>query len=610
MINAWYKQQVRNGVEFSNNFLPKISDREVWDKVDNSIKQIIIARAEEKMGYEWPSIFATDFMAFRRTFDRKAYENKCRPRRSALCDFVLAECFENKGRFYDDIVNLIWLICEESYWGVSAHRYDESLKLPDTTDHYIDLFAAETAAAISPIKYILYDYFKTEYPELLKRIDKELDDRIFTPYLSHTDYWWMAFYHDNIINNWNAWINSSVLTCFLLADKSEKRNQGIQKCCASISNFVNSYPKDGGCNEGPCYWGAAGGSLFLFLYLLQLSTNKKNELFDTQIIKNIGAYIRKVYIGDIYFVNFADGDTKANPSWLSYKFGLCTDDLSLAALGAKFCDRFHEPWVTTNFLKFFFGVLDYTEAKQFSEKAEFNTFEALNDTQVTVLRETTDTNKGLFLAAKGGNNGESHNHNDVGNFIVYLDSHPVIIDTGWLDYTAKTFSNERYTIWVNRSDWHNLPTVNGAVQLDGYTKKAGSFSAEDNGDIYKVNVEFSGVYESGANLNSLERSIEFNKASGVITLTDSYDFKEEANLICEHLMFANKPEINSNTLTVKTASGKSVNIEFSKDFSVTVEEKSQDDSRLNLNWGGKVYRASFTACVCKTSEFKIKITKQ
>jgi hypothetical protein len=28
---------------------------------------------------------------------------------------------------------------------------------------------------------------------------------------------------------------------------------------------------------------------------------------------------------------------------------------------------------------------------------------------------------GLYFAALGGHNAESHNHNDVGNFVVYLD---------------------------------------------------------------------------------------------------------------------------------------------------------------------------------------------
>lgn len=43
---------------------------------------------------------------------------------------------------------------------------------------------------------------------------------------------------------------------------------------------------------------------------------------------------------------------------------------------------------------------------------------------------------------------ERHNHNDIGQFIVYADGKPVIIDVGVETYTAKTFSERRYEIWT------------------------------------------------------------------------------------------------------------------------------------------------------------------
>ena len=36
----------------------------------------------------------------------------------------------------------------------------------------------------------------------------------------------------------------------------------------------------------------------------------------------------------------------------------------------------------------------------------------------------------MYLSAKGGNNGESHNHNDVGSFVLYCDGKPAVIDVG------------------------------------------------------------------------------------------------------------------------------------------------------------------------------------
>ncbi|WP_259391711.1 heparinase II/III-family protein [Paenibacillus thiaminolyticus] len=86
--------------------------------------------------------------------------------------------------------------------------------------------------------------------------------------------------------------------------------------------------------------------------------------------------------------------------------------------------------------------------------------------EVMVARERGD---GWFLAAKGGHNDESHNHNDIGSFIVYADQCPLWIDAGVGTYTAKTFSPERYSIWTMQSGYHNVPTVNGAEQAPGRT---------------------------------------------------------------------------------------------------------------------------------------------
>ncbi|MFF5249487.1 hypothetical protein ACFY3V_34860 [Streptosporangium sp. NPDC000095] len=54
-----------------------------------------------------------------------------------------------------------------------------------------------------------------------------------------------------------------------------------------------------------------------------------------------------------------------------------------------------------------------------------------------VARERRGSPDGLFLAAKGGYNVESHNHNDVGPFIVALDARPVLVDVGVGEYTAR-----------------------------------------------------------------------------------------------------------------------------------------------------------------------------
>ena len=74
---------------------------------------------------------------------------------------------------------------------------------------------------------------------------------------------------------------------------------------------------------------------------------------------------------------------------------------------------------------------------------------------------------GLTLAVKGGHNGEHHNHNDVGSFVVASDGVPVIVDAGRPTYTAQTFGPDRYDIWTMQSGWHNVPVIGGARAAPG-----------------------------------------------------------------------------------------------------------------------------------------------
>jgi hypothetical protein len=88
-----------------------------------------------------------------------------------------------------------------------------------------------------------------------------------------------------------------------------------------------------------------------------------------------------------------------------------------------------------------------------------------------VARDKEGSTDGLFVAAKGGHNDESHNHNDIGNYVIYYNGQPVLIDVGRGTYTRKTFSSRRYDIWYNCSDYHNVPTINGVTQPAGANLK-------------------------------------------------------------------------------------------------------------------------------------------
>ena len=84
-----------------------------------------------------------------------------------------------------------------------------------------------------------------------------------------------------------------------------------------------------------------------------------------------------------------------------------------------------------------------------------------------VARQTPGSISGLTLAAKGGHNGEHHNHRDVGSVVVAVDGVPLLVDAGQPTYTAKTFGPDRYDIRAMQSAWHSVPAPFGLEQGTG-----------------------------------------------------------------------------------------------------------------------------------------------
>lgn len=72
----------------------------------------------------------------------------------------------------------------------------------------------------------------------------------------------MAFHlkPGGLVNNWNPWCNFNVLQCFfLLENDRDKLAKAVYRTMTSVDHFINYTHGDGGCEEGPSYWGHAAG---------------------------------------------------------------------------------------------------------------------------------------------------------------------------------------------------------------------------------------------------------------------------------------------------------------------------------------------------------------
>lgn len=172
-----------------------------------------------------------------------------------------------------------------------------------------------------------------------KRIYYETNRKIHQPYLKATQYKYMG-YNKSIRrpNNWNPWINSNVMLSALLLEKDKvKRAEVMYKIFEVLDNYLNPHPADGGCDEGPGYWGAAGASVFDCLSVVDLATDHKINLFTDPLIVNLGTYVYKAYIGNGYYLNFADAGMNARHSpILLYRYGKAINSEVMMDMAAYF----------------------------------------------------------------------------------------------------------------------------------------------------------------------------------------------------------------------------------------------------------------------------------
>ncbi len=316
---------------------PKAGDAAGWAKVPEAVRTAHVRLAEKRLGADWPAPKASVFLDFVRDGNRTRYEAVSFGRRVRLAEAVVAEAIEGKGRFVDDILDGIWTICEESFWGVPAHvgAQKRGPGLPDVTEPVVDLFAAETAMLLAWTDDLVGDALDRASPLVRERVRVEIGRRVLTPCLERDDFWWMGF-------GGPQRQQLEPLDRVELAGRRPARREGsgpagasVHKILRCLDAFLASYPADGGCDEGPGYWDRAGGSLFDCLELLHSASGGKIDVFDRPLIKEIGRYIGRVHIAGPWAVNFADAAAKPGGSAsLIFRYGKAIGDQGMTGFGA------------------------------------------------------------------------------------------------------------------------------------------------------------------------------------------------------------------------------------------------------------------------------------
>lgn len=593
-------------MKINHSYFDKFKTDVFFSNVLDEVKEFMLEEGKKHLNYKWESLLASDYLKYEYTGDRKDYESIYFRKRKILAYLTFGYLISKENEYLMAIIDGIYSLCEESTWVVPAHgQILEEVKdaiIHDPDYFIIDLFSSETGALLSFVYYLLSEELDRVTPLIRKRIKKEIEKRIIHPYLTIDRFWWMGLRSDSlgehVLNNWNPWCNMNSLIALLLVEENVTNIEyGINKCVKSVEAYLEVLPDDGGLDEGATYWGHASGNLyFICEYLYQVSDGKIN-LFENHKIKNLATYIYKAHIKNNYFLSYADSNVINTeiPISIVYGYGEIYHHKELTNLAKilyqspqQYIDR--QSWLSMGKV-----LLDFELSSFIKNNTESIEYEDvwLEQSQIMCTREDKH-GEGFFLSCKGSHNGESHNHNDVGNFIVYYNGEPVIIDVGVGSYTKDTFSDKRYDIWTMQSGYHNLPIINGYMQQDGIEFACTNVLYKNEYNTCSLSMDIHTAYPKEAFIKRWRRLVSLNKIEKEIMIKETIEFRKEQIDIILNMMFIKKPLINNNGSLSLITDHKELLIEYPEELvRPMINEILICDERLRKNLPEKVYQLQF-----------------
>ena len=552
----------------------------------------VIKRAEEFLDKEIKTIPLSAFRSYQEKGVIGPYSTPWCERLDGAFYLSVAEGYEGRGRFTEKLADYVFAILEEASWVLPEHTGHAPYgvtKVPAVVGnkyvHALELGSIYLGAVLA----VVYHYAKGALdgisPIICERLAYELHHRIVMPYIN-CDFTWEGD-RGNKVNNWCPWnISNILLITAIVEEPMQVRERVVFKALHHLDNFISFYKPDGGCDEGPTYWGAAAGSLFDCLETLYDMSGGKIDVYDEPLVRAMGEYIAKFNITANRYVNFADSHSTCSPDGAHLRrYGekcgsrLLVDFASARPLNKNAGVHFRHPYRSLRGL-----ITPITEPSV--ERAARSVY--FPDLGVMIERESEDPRCGLLLAMKGGHNGESHNHNDVGSIIVYSDGEPLLIDAGVGAYTKQTFSPKRYELWFMQSNYHNVAAFDGVGQRAG-----ASYAARDqkyDPEARSMTVELAGAYPAELGIRSYIRRATLTDGAVVIRDEFSLDGEREIDLV---FLAHREPRVDGGRVLLDR--GHTLEIE-GDGFTPSVEEFEPTDMDTVKMWGTeKMWRIHVTA---------------
>ena len=521
--------------------------RALTNQSTSKIRKVLSCDGDRFRGTPIPELPFSSFKRFDIDGDRKDFEGYYLERRRRLLTFSLLVWLYRREEDVVELENIVWAILGEYTWVLPAHLsrprtkdgviMTERVAMSELQDdgHIIDLFSAETASALAEMLSLVGDMLS---PIIVKRVEAYVKNRIFD--VINEPFNWKAS-----TNNWSAVCGGACgIAAIYLEKDAEKLAKILKVSLDAMSKFVSGYTEDGCCIEGMSYWIYGFGYFTYFADLLYRRTSGIINLFDDPKIAKMAEFPQKCFLAGNGIVYFSDTGTTlalspSLPSFLAKKY----DSVAIPPIGCLMTDDYSD-----NCSRFALGIRDFIWTDENLSKNAMKTF----GTYILPNAEwyIASAESGIGIAAKAGRNDEPHNHNDVGSFHIYKNGRMTLADVGSGEYVKDYFGPHRYEFFPTSSAAHNLPIVNGKLQVAGSERVATDTRITQDG----ICTDIARTYDDET-LKSLKRSISFDAKSGNVTIEDDYDFSVTPTSVIERFVSFDKPIVSQGEILIGGAEG-------------------------------------------------------
>lgn len=454
-----------------------------------------------------PQTTYSRFQAFVRNGEREPYETPYFLKRHRLGALVTRYLLGQR-EVKDTIEDYLWNIAEESTWVIPAHA------------RVIDLMAAETALSLAEALYLLGGALDAK---VRRRLQREIDDRVLAPFLqSHFDLRWF-----NGSDNWNGVCSGAIGSACLYLEQDPKRlGQVLALILESLNTFLaTAFEEDGGTTEGVGYWQYGLNNVVIFAEMLHARSGGAIDLLADPRFGPIATFPGRMLLPNDRFVSFSDcpSEVPISPGIIA-RLAMRTGEPLLHNLLSPTSTLSNEAGGPRGLR----NLLWWDGRRHATAPLEDALLPA---TGIARLTGATPHGEPIVLIVKAGHNGENHNHNDVGAFVLNVAGEDFLTDPGPGRIDRDYYStHHRYDNLFTNSEGHGVPVIDGTLQGTGRSF-GGSLHGIDHDAATgqkSVAVEFDHAYPVPS-LVQAKRCLAMDRRHGTIWMEDRYSFADSGH---------------------------------------------------------------------------------